>query len=72
MLHNPHLAPGTWKHGGTSHVVVVTSVVTYQYTDGEMKPLTPLVVYRDLLTTGHDHIAYSMDLEIFKTKFYQL
>ncbi len=71
-MHNKHLAPGTWKHTGTDAVVVVTNVVTHAYADGEMNPCTPLVVYRDLQTSGVDHIAYAMDIETFKTKFYQL
>lgn len=72
MLHNPYTAPGTYKHTGTDNVVVVTNVVTHSYVDGEMKLIAPLVVYRDLTTAGTNHIAYMMDLETFKTKFYQL
>lgn len=69
MMHNQHLAPGTYKHTGSGNVVVVTNVITHSYTDGDMKPITPMVVYRDLITTGIDHTAYLMDLETFKTKF---
>lgn len=72
MMHNAHLEPGTWQHTGSDNVVVVTSVVTHHYKEGEMKPVPPLVIYRDLLATGHDHIAYMMDLETFKAKFIQL
>ncbi len=72
MMHNPYTAPGTYKHTGSDQTIVVTNVVTHHYFDGEMKPVRPAVVYRDLLSAGPNHVAYMMDLETFKTKFYQL
>ena len=67
-----NVCPGTYKHTGSDAAVVVTNIVTHAYADGEMKPHTPMVVYRDLLSVGKDHVAYMMELETFKTKFYQL
>jgi hypothetical protein len=72
MEHNQFLKPGHYKHTGSNIDVVVTNVVTHAYAHGEIKPVEPLVIYRDLLQVGTNHTGYMMPLADFKEKFYQL